>query len=124
MTAPERETDESDLSEGDLLEARLWEDADPRVFVTDPDAPEDGLTFVWARTQWFERIASEETGAVEFSPTSMDEPALREWLSQQGLELTELDDEYARTVREEFLAEDPLYPEAPELSNQEFRARR
>jgi hypothetical protein len=88
--------------------------------VTDPDAPEEGRAFVWAETLWFERIESEETGAVEFSPMSgMDEHDLREYLSAEDLELTELDDEFAKTVREEFMNEDPLYAEAPELSNQE-----
>jgi len=35
------------------------------------------------------------------------------------LEITELDDDYALTVRDEFLEQSPLYPEAPELSVQE-----
>ena len=53
----------------------------------------------------------------------MDEHALREWLSESELEIDEIDDEFARTVREEFLNEDPLYMEAPELSNQEFESK-
>ena len=123
MTRPRDEDDqESQISEGDLLGARLWEQTDPRVFVTDPDNPSDGQVFVWANTQWFERIEA-DNGAVEFSPTSMDEDELREWLSEQSLEITELDDEFAREVRDEFLNQNPLYPEAPELSNQEFPAR-
>jgi hypothetical protein len=113
---------ESAVLEGDMLGARLWEQTDPRVFVTDPDAPEDNRVFVWANTQWFERIESEETGAAEFSPLSMDEHMLREWLSESDLEMTEIDDEFARDVRDEFLNENPLYMEAPELSNQEFQS--
>jgi hypothetical protein len=122
LPQPEEDDQESQILEGDLLEARLWEQTDPRVFVTNPDDPAEGLAFVWANTQWFERIEG-DSGAVEFSPTSMDESALREWLSEQGLDITELDDEFAATVREEFLNENPLYPEAPELSNQENPAR-
>jgi hypothetical protein len=113
---------ESAVLEGDMLEPRLWEQTDPRVFTTNPDSPDDSRVFVWANTQWFERMESEETGAVEFSPLSMDEHDLREWLSGSGLEITEIDGEFATTVRDEFLNENPLYMEAPELSNQEFES--
>jgi hypothetical protein len=113
---------ETAIGEGDLLEARLWEDSDPRVFVTSSDDQENGRIFVWARTQWFERLSG-DSGAVEFSPLSMDVPDLREWLREQDLEMTETDDELTALVREEFLNQNPLYPEAPELSNQEFEAR-
>jgi hypothetical protein len=105
--------------EPQLLEDNLFAEADPRVFVTQPDSPDDGRTFVWAITRWFERLQG-ETGAVEFSPVAEDEDELRSWLSEQGLEMTELDDEFTRTVREEFLEQSPLYPEAPELSTQEL----
>ena len=124
MSRPVEEDDqESQILEGDILEARLWEQTDARVFVTNPDDPIEGRVFVWANTQWFERLEDEATAAVEFSPLSMDEPAVREWLSEQDLEMTDIDDEFARDVREEFLNENPLYPEAPELSNQENPAR-
>jgi hypothetical protein len=123
LTRPREEDDqESQILEGDMLGARLWEQTDPRVFVTDPDDPSEGQAYVWANTQWFERIEG-DTGAVEFSPTSMDESTLREYLSEQGIEITEIDDEFADTVRDEFLNDNPLYPEAPELSNQEYTAR-
>lgn len=103
-----------------MLGARLWEQSDPRVFSTNADEPDEGRTFVWVETGWFERIEGEDAdGAVEFSPLSMDESALRAWLSEQSLEIDELDNDFARNVREEFLSEDPLYAEAPELSNQE-----
>jgi hypothetical protein len=105
-----------------LLEEDLFARTDPRIFVTDPDNVEEARTFVWADTSWFERIEG-DTGAVEFSPVAQDEEELREWLSQQDLEITEIDvdNEFARTAREEFLEQSPLYPEAPELSDQELR---
>jgi hypothetical protein len=124
MTFPDEDDAETQVLEGDMLEARLWEQEDPRVFSTNPDDPDEGRTFIWASTGWFERIEGEDAdGAVEFSPLSMDEHALRQWLSEQSLEITELDDEFADDVIEEFLADEPLYMEAPELSNQENPAR-
>jgi hypothetical protein len=104
-----------------LRDEDLFAGADPRIFLTDPDNPEETRTFVWAFTGWFERVEG-DTGAVEFTPVAQDEEELREWLSQQGEEITELDidHEFARTVREEFLEQSPLYPEAPELSDQEL----
>ena len=71
-------------------------DVDARVFTTNPDEPGEGRTFIWTPTGWFERISSDETGAVEFSPLSMDEDALREWLSEQDLDITEVDDDFVR----------------------------
>src|SRR6266542_971975 len=111
--------------EPQLLEEDLFADADPRIFVTDPDNPEDWRTFVRALTGWYERIEG-DIGAVEFSPVGENEDALREWLSEQGLEITEIDvdNEFARSVREEFLEQTPLYPEAPELSDQELPTER
>jgi hypothetical protein len=109
--------------EPSLLEEDLFAEADPRIFVTDPDNPEEGRTFVWALTRWFERVEG-DTGAVEFSPVAEDEGELREWLSEQGLEITEIDvdNEFGRGARDEFLEQTPLYPEAPELSDQELPA--
>jgi len=121
---PDEDDEETQILSGDLLEARLWEQEDPRVFTTSPDDPEEGRTFVWVSTGWFERVeAKDGDGAVEFSPLSMDEHQLREWLSEQDLEITEIGDEFALNVREELLADEPLYMEAPELSNQEVRTR-
>ena len=61
-------------------------------------------------------------GNVAFSPVTDSEEELRIWLTQEsGLEATEVDEvdsEYAETVREEFLDQTPLYPEAPELSDE------
>ncbi|HVP05671.1 MAG TPA: hypothetical protein VMT90_08355 [Dehalococcoidia bacterium] len=114
MTGDDEETE---ILEGRLLGADLSNFV-PRIFVTDPDDIEEGRTFIWTPFDWFERIEA-DNGAVEFSPLSMDEPDLDEWLREQGLEKTELDDRFARDVREEFLNEPTYYPEAPELSNQE-----
>jgi hypothetical protein len=56
---------------------------------------------------------------VAFSHITDSEEELRSRVTQAtGLELTEVDSEYAETVREEFLDQPPLYPEAPELSNE------
>jgi hypothetical protein len=61
-------------------------------------------------------------GNVAFSPVTDSEEELRSWLTQElGLEATEMDEvdnEYAETVCEEFLNQTPLYPEAPELSDE------
>lgn len=102
------------MAREDILEgARL------RVFVTNPDEPEVGRTFVWALTKWYERMVG-ETGAVAFPPITETEEELRETLSpQESADLTEVDDTFAEMVREEFLEQAPLYPEAPELSDQE-----
>ena len=100
----------------------LYRHADPRVFATNPDDPESGRVFVWAEARWFERVdGASELGAVEFSPIGDSEPELREWLREQGLEIDELDDEFATIVRDEFLNQQPLYPEGSdaELSDRE-----
>ena len=105
-----------ETSEGpSLLEEDLFAHADPRIFVTDPERSPAGSNG-----------SRGDTGAVEFSPVAEDEDELREWLSERGLEITEIDvdNEFARSVREEFLEQTPLYPEAPELSDQESPAER
>lgn len=99
------------------MQKELFRGAEPRVFTTRPDDPIEGRVFVWARTRWYERLEG-SSGAVAFSHIADSEQELREWLSQQHLELTELDDEYAKTVRQEFLEQTPLYPEAPEASDE------
>jgi hypothetical protein len=104
-----------------LLEEDLFDRTDPRIFIADPDDPEEGRTFVWSPTGWFERLEG-DSGAVEFTPVAQDEEELREWLSQENIEITEIDvdEEFGRIVREEFLEQSPLYPEAPELSDQQI----
>lgn len=91
---------------------------DPRVYTTDPDRPSKGRTFVWDRTKWYEREIG-KNGAVAFSPVADSYSELFRWLSQTGpVELTELENEFSLMVAEEFLDQDMLYPEAPELSDQ------
>lgn len=114
---PGDDDEETAILTGRLLGADLGE-VDPRVFSTDPDRPDAGRTFVWTPTGWFERIDA-DNGAVEFSPLSMDEQDLDEWLREQDLEKTELDNGWAHNIAEEFRNEEPYYPEAPELSNQD-----
>ena len=95
----------------------LYGDSDPRVFVTQPDAPAAGRVFVWAETRWFERVGDEDTGEVLFPPLPYDEEGLRGWVQEAGEELTEIDNPFSEMVREEFQDQIPLYPEAPELSD-------
>jgi hypothetical protein len=89
----------------------------PRVFATQPDDPQSGRVFVWGQARWFERVESPtENGAVEFTPFADSEEELREHLMELGLDIDELDDDFARMVRDEFENEVPLYPEAEEES--------
>jgi hypothetical protein len=97
--------------------------ARPRVFGTDIDNPEHGRAFVCTKMGWFERVEG-PWGDVAFSPVADSETQLRNSLAQQGnpeVDLSALDNEYGRTVYQEFMeqAEQPLYPEAPENSSQE-----
>jgi hypothetical protein len=102
------------------MERDLLQDVEPRVFVTQESDPEEGLTFVWARARWYER-AEGEMGNVAFTPIADYEEELRQWLSEAGQQsdLTEMDDDYAQMVAQEFLEQAPLYPEAAELSDEE-----
>ncbi len=111
---------EMQIDGGELIEEDQGE-LDPRVFSTSPDNPGDGRTFVWARTKWFEREES-EAGAVEFSPVEMSEAEIHDWLREQGLEMTELDDEFSTLVRDEFKSESSLYPEPIELETPDLAA--
>ena len=97
----------------------LFANADPRIFTTSTGDPESGRTFVYALTKWYERIEG-ETGAVAFSPVAGSEAHLREWLAEAGLEIDEIsaDDGFAWDVRDAFLEQIPLYPEAAEDSDQ------
>ncbi len=98
----------------------LFSGAEARVFTTNADDPEEGRTFVWSKEGWFERLEG-ESGGVEFSPFASDDADLRQRLAQDEADaLTEIDDEFAGDVRDEFEEQSPLYPEAPELSTQEW----
>ena len=92
---------------------------DARVFVTHPNDPDSGRTFVWAATRWFERGEDDDgEGPVAFQPLPYSEADLRGWLAESDLEMTEIDDAFAAMVRDEFGEQIPLYPEAPELSDE------
>lgn len=99
---------------------RLFRETEPKIFSTHPKNPENGRTFVWAWTEWFERIEG-DSGAVSFEPVAESESRLRRWLILQKCyrDLTEINDEYARDVLDEFLEQVPLFPEAPETSSEE-----
>jgi hypothetical protein len=111
---------ETEILGGERLEADPGE-VDPRVFSTSPDDPGEGRTFVWARTKWFEREES-ESGAVGFSPLEMSEAEIHDWLREQDLEMTELDDEFSNVVRDEFRSESSLYPEPVEPETPDLAA--
>lgn len=106
------------------MQEQLNRFGDPRVFVTDPEDPEEGRVFVWALTRWYERVSDEETGAVEFPHLFDTDKELDDWLQVEEKinpdDLVEMDegDDFGRLVREEFLNQTPLYPEAPELSDE------
>lgn len=101
------------------MQEELFKGARPRVYTTSAQAPSEGRTFVWARTRWYERVEG-DTGAVAFTPIADSDQELRDSLSpDESAALSELDDEVAAAVRDEFLEQTPLYPEAPELSDQE-----
>jgi hypothetical protein len=85
------------------------------VFVAtrDDGAGDDGRrTFVWALTRWYERVTG-TSGAVDFAPIAEDDEGLRDLLREQGMEMDEVDGEFAETVREEFINQTPLYVEGP-----------
>jgi len=101
------------------MEKGLFRGMSPVVLSTQPDDPPEGRTFVWGWTEWFERIEG-ESGNVSFIPVSDYEQELHKWIHEQGLpELTEIDDDFSRDVKEEFLDQVPLYPGIPELSDDE-----
>ncbi len=104
------------------MEAResLFRETEPKIFTTNPRNPQTGHTFVWAWTEWFEREEG-DSGAVSFTPIADSEPELRKWLSlhHHESELSEIKGLFARDVRDEFLEQVPLFPEAPETSSEE-----
>lgn len=105
-----------------MTRQNILEGARPRVFTTAPDDPESGRTFVWALTKWYERAVG-ETGAVAFPPLAESEEELRGTLTaEDSASLTEVDNTFAEMVRDEFLEQAPLYPAAPELSDQPLQA--
>ena len=99
----------------------LFRGTEPRIFSTHPHNPENGRTFIWAWTEWFERLEG-DSGAIAFTPVADSEPELRHWLKVNKCEqdLVEMKGAFARDVRDEFLEQTPLYPEVPETSSQEL----
>ena len=95
----------------------LFENADPRVYATQPDEPAEGRVFVWAEARWYERVESAtENGAIEFSPIADTDEEIRDTLREQGLEMDEIDNDFAGAVRDAFLNQTPLYPEGGDAS--------
>jgi len=99
---------------------KLFRETEPRIFSTHPKYPENGRTFIWAWTEWFERLEG-DSGAVSFTPVADSEPELRRWLvlQKRDRDITEITGEFARDVKDEFLEQVPLFPEAPETSSEE-----
>jgi len=102
------------------MKNRFFRNTEPRIFTTRPDDPEEGHVFVWAWTEWFERIEG-QMGSVTFSPIAASEKQFRHWLAMHRYtrDLVEINDEFARDIRDEFLDQVPLFPEAPETSSEE-----
>jgi hypothetical protein len=44
---------------GWIMQDKLFEGAQPRIFVTNPNNLEEGRTFVWAKARWYERLEGE-----------------------------------------------------------------
>lgn len=102
------------------MQREVFQGADPRVFIyRHGDQDGEASVFVLAKGLWYERVEG-QTGAVEFPHIADDEESLREQVADIGAEfdLRELDGEFADEVRQSFLDQSPLYPEAPELSDQ------
>lgn len=95
-----------------------------RVLTTRPGDPEAGRTFIWAKTKWYERVTA-SNGAVEFIHIADSEPDLHQWLAEEeridptALSEVDRDRRFYRDVLDEFMEEAPLYPEAPESSDEE-----
>lgn len=91
----------------------------PVAYSTNSQHTDEGRTFVWAWTQWFERLEG-DTGAVAFIPVAETEAELDTWLARQGLR--NLDNisssHFGIRVIEEFLEQVPLYPGEQESSDE------
>jgi hypothetical protein len=104
----------------DRMAREEFRGARPRIFGTDPDNPEHGRVFIWTKMGWFERSEG-PWGDVTFTPVADSEDELKEWISREDpdIDLVEMNNEFGRTVYQEFMEEEPLYPEAPETSSEE-----
>jgi len=94
--------------------------AQPRVFGTNPDNPEEGRIFIWTITGWFERMEG-ESGDVAFAPVAQSEDELHQFISRDdpSVDLVLLGEEYRKMVSEEFFEQSPSYQESPEYSEEE-----
>jgi hypothetical protein len=95
---------------------------DPRIYVTNPDEPEEGRVFIYAKTRWYER-ESGPWGDVVYQRVADEEEDLDDYMAQDGLpddltELDPLDDGFARSVVESFLRQNPLYQGEVETSDE------
>ncbi len=97
------------------MEDNLFRETEPRIYATHPKNPEAGRVFVWAWTQWFERLEG-DSGAVSFTPVANSEPELKKWLilNKCDRDLVEIKGHFAKDVMEEFLEQTPLLPESIE----------
>jgi hypothetical protein len=59
-------------------------------------------------------------GAVAFTPVADWEDELRRWIARQGIDdITDISEsEFGKRVLEEFLDQSPLYPESPQLADE------
>ncbi|MFO8100965.1 MAG: hypothetical protein R6U37_02185 [Dehalococcoidia bacterium] len=97
------------------MEEKLFRGTEPQVLTTNPNDPMEGRIFVWAWTEWFERIEG-EWGDVAFTPVATSESDLREWLSRsEKANLFEADSQTAEIVISEFTDQEQLYPEGMEV---------
>lgn len=102
------------------MQNEILKGADPRVFILDHSI--EGAVervFVVSKGIWYERIEG-QTGAVEFLPIADGQQELRERTAGETgeFDLLEAEDDLGEEVIREFMEQTPLYPEAPELSDQ------
>jgi len=91
-----------------------------QILGTNPDNPEKGRIFVWAKMGWFERLEG-SSGDIAFTHIANSEEELRELISRENPN-TDLDDlrgKYRKRVSEEFMEQSPSYSDSSEDSSVE-----
>ena len=91
-----------------------------QILGTNPDNPDKGRIFVWAKMGWFERIEG-PSGDIAFTHVANSEEELRELISRDNPN-TDLDDlrgKYRKKVTEEFIEQSPSYSDSSEDSIEE-----
>ena len=107
----------------DTEEHSEWEEsrgAKIQILGTNPDNPEKGRIFVWAKMGWFERLEG-PSGDIAFTHIADSEEELRELISRDNPN-TDLDDlrgKYRKRVSEEFIEQSPSYSDSSEDSSEE-----